>query len=603
MRYLLLTGACLLAFVANADDWPEWMGPFAQNRSAETGLPVSFDRNDLTNVKWATKLGGVVFGCPSVSEGKIFVGTNALALRDDPRFRGSTGGVLVCLDEATGEVLWRLVTPERFDGFPKYTHMINQRWGICSSPTVDGERIYLVTNGDDLLCVDVHGMANGNDGPFMDEHRFMARAGSPSIEIGETDGDIVWRYDIPRELSVAPHDIASCTVLIDGDVLYLSTSNGLGKKNPAEALMPDAPAFIAVDKRTGRLLAVEDEGLSARIFHAQWSSPSKGCIDGRGLIFLGGGDGFCYAFEAISANSMVDAKDPLRLKTVWTYDCNPHHYQFDEEGDRIWFYQGDLRVYKSRKRSDLSTAGLNSGDGSFVGPSQVLATPVLYQGCLYVATGRDPMHGLGKGALHCIDASLTGDISESGRVWVYEDIGRTLSSVAIEDGLVYAADLGGRLHCLDAATGDLYWMHDTREESWGNPLVADGKVYFNTTRAFWVLAAGRQKQVLSRQRGGSEMGAIAANGVVYAFIRGRLYALAEGVAARQDLVTAERANTSDNYEALDDPSVLEMPDLSTITPDPPSRRLAICVAALLMPLATVLLVWRVRRSGGRPGNQ
>ena len=49
--------------------------------------------------------------------------------------------------------------------------------GICSSPTVDGDRVYLVTNRCEVLCLDVHGMANGNDGPLRDEGQYTAGPG------------------------------------------------------------------------------------------------------------------------------------------------------------------------------------------------------------------------------------------------------------------------------------------------------------------------------------------------------------------------------------------------------------------------------------------
>ena len=87
--------------------------------------------------------------------------------------------------------------------------------------------------------------------------------------------------------------------------------------------------------------------------------------------------------------------------------------------------------------------------------------------------------------------------------------------------------LAGRIYCVDAGMGVLYWKHDTGHEIWGNPLVADGKVYVNTKQSFWIFAAGRKKEVLFTSRGGSETAPIAANGTVYAFIRGQLYAIGE----------------------------------------------------------------------------
>jgi hypothetical protein len=103
----------LAATVTQAADWPAWMGPQGCNISVETGLPESFDTDAGTNVKWATKLGTVLYGCPTVSKGRIFVGTNYPAVDDDDRFKKPRGGVVACLDEASGKILWKLVVPDR----------------------------------------------------------------------------------------------------------------------------------------------------------------------------------------------------------------------------------------------------------------------------------------------------------------------------------------------------------------------------------------------------------------------------------------------------------------------------------------------------------
>src|SRR5205814_1887937 len=58
--------------------------------------------------------------------------------------------------------------------------------------------------------------------------------------------------------------------------------------------------------------------------------------------------------------------------------------------------------------------------------------------------------------------------------------GRTLSTCAIYDGLVYIAELDGFVHCLDAKTGQKYWEHDLKAEVWGSAYYADGKVFLGT---------------------------------------------------------------------------------------------------------------------------
>ena len=82
---------------------------------------------------------------------------------------------------------------------------------------------------------------------------------------------------------------------------------------------------------------------------------------------------------------------------------------------------------------------------------------MLYKNRIYVTIGQDPTHGRGHGALACIDATKKGDITQSGLVWLFGDIDRSISLVAISDGLGYAADSFGMVFCLDADTGKLYW--------------------------------------------------------------------------------------------------------------------------------------------------
>ena len=137
---------------------------------------------------------------------------------------------------------------------------------------------------------------------------------------------------------------------------------------------------------------------------------------------------------------------------------------------------------------------------------------------VYVAIGRDPAHGRGRGALHCIDPRGSGDITASGKVWTYQGLDRTLSTVSVADGLLYISDVGGRLHCLDAADGQAATGSTIRSaKSWGSTLVADGKVYMPTSKGLWVLAAGKELKILAHITLGGKVYAspIVANGTLY----------------------------------------------------------------------------------------
>jgi outer membrane protein assembly factor BamB len=491
-----------LAFAGN---WPQWGGTDGRNMvSEEKSLPDSFlpgerssaaagiDLATTRNVKWAVRLGSYAYGNPTVAGGRVFVGTDSTTLSQERRAKEGGGGMVKCLDEATGKLLWQLVTPKRTDLLPG-TYFNHQDLGACSSPTVDGDRVYVVTSADEVVCLDVRGQPK------------------PAGETGPADAKVIWRYDLINELKVSPHDSASCSILIHGDVMYVGTSNGVDKSHE-KIVSPDAPALVALDKRTGRLLATEDEKICSRLFHCQWSSPSLGKVGDKTLLFFGGADGVCYAFEALDR---IPDK-PMHLKKVWSYDCNPPAYKF-RDGKPIHYTDGD-------KRRRLSP---NHNDGLYVGPSEIIATPVFWNNRVYVAIGQDPMHGRGRGMLHCIDATKTGDITATGRIWSYDGIDRTIASATISDGLVYIPDIAGRVHCLDADTGKVQWVYDTGAECWGSILAADGKLYFGNKTEFFVMAAGKEAKVLSRVHLGAPTYTtpIVADGVLYVASQQYLWAV------------------------------------------------------------------------------
>ncbi|NUQ62055.1 MAG: PQQ-binding-like beta-propeller repeat protein [Pirellulales bacterium] len=518
-----LISLALVAPIARAADWPQWGGRDCRNMvSGETGLPDFFEPGqkspdgsgiDLTttaNVRWAARLGSAAYGNPTVADGRVFVGTDDLTVAEDPRFKRTRGGIVKCLDEATGRMLWQLVVPVR-TRLPEGLLFGHQHLGICSSPAVDADRVYVVTSAAEVVCLDAKGQADGNDGPFLEEGQYMAGPDEKAVDLKPSDGDILWRFDLIDELGIRPHDATSCSILIHGDLLYLSTSNGVDKPHE-KVLAPDAPAIVALDKRTGNLAALEAEHLSSRLYHCQWSSPSLGRVEDETLVFFGGGDGVCYAFEAISHATAR----PAPLKKAWSCDCNPPEYKY-RDGVLIPYYLGDKRKAHSP----------NQNDGKYVGPSQIIATPVLDRERVYVAIGQDPAHGRGKGLLHCIDATKTGDITHTGRVWTYDGLDRTIGTATVADGLVYIVDVAGRLHCVDADSGEPCWVYETNSEAWGSPLVADGKVFFGTQKSFYIMAAGREARLLSKIALGSPVysSPIVANGTLYVASQRYLWAV------------------------------------------------------------------------------
>ena len=78
---------------------------------------------------------------------------------------------------------------------------------------------------------------------------------------------------------------------------------------------------------------------------------------------------------------------------------------------------------------------------------------------------------------------------------------RTMSTVAVADGMVFAADLSGFVHCVDLATGKRNWVHDLLSGVWGSPLVVDGKVFIGNEDGTLTIfkASARRAQVLAKK--------------------------------------------------------------------------------------------------------
>ncbi len=160
--------------------------------------------------------------------------------------------------------------------------------------------------------------------------------------------------------------------------------------------------------------------------------------------------------------------------------------------------------------------------------NDAISTPVFYDNKVFVATGQDPEHGEGVGHMYGIDPGKPGDTTETGRLWHYDKIRRTISTAAIKDGLIYIPDFSGFLHCLDAKTGKPYWVHDMLAAIWGSPLVADGKVYLGDEDGdVVVVQEGKVLKVLAENTMGSSVYStpVPANGVLYILNRSELWAI------------------------------------------------------------------------------
>ena len=412
----------------------------------------------------------------SQSYGNIVVANGVVLIgtnNESPRDPKQPGdrGVLMAFSEKTGEFLWQQTHEKLASGRAN-------DWpyqGVASSPLVENGHVYYVSNRGVLWCLDVNGFRDGkNDGPVTDEKL-----------TGPQDADVIWSFDMMEEVGSYPHNMSNSSPVIWGDLVYVSTSNGQDESH-VHIPSPRAPTIIALNKNTGKLVW-EDNSVGDKILHGQWSTPSVGTIAGVDQVVSAQGDGWVRGYETLTG------------KKLWEFDTNPK--------DAVW--------PKTR--------------------NETIGTPVIYDNLVYIANGQDPEHGEGVGHLYAIDASKRGDITQTGRVWHYDKIRRSISTASIADGLIYIPDFSGFLHCLDAKTGQVYWTHDIFAAVWASTLVVDGHVYLGDEDGdVVVMQAGKEKKVLAEMNMGSAVYAtpVPANGALFINNRNQLFKLVANSGAK-----------------------------------------------------------------------
>ena len=556
--------------VYQAGSWSQWGGTsYRNNVPVGVDIPISwdvgsFDRRSgewnsegAENIKWVARVGSQTYGNPVVAGGRVFVGTNNSA-GYLPRYPARVDlGCMICFSEKDGSLLWQhsseKLSTGRVHDWPLQ--------GICCAPLVEGDRLWFVSSRGEVICADTEGYYDGeDDGPVKEERArlFDIRKGEdpetdafvPAVtalaggsvneklresfsaagmelpsdvkvstetegkawlleaQVGESmrqvqlkvigpklsvfkiitsddlkEADTVWKYNMMADLKVSQHNMCSCSVTAIGDILFVNTSNGLDESH-INLPSPDAPTFVAMNKNTGEVYW-SDKSPGANILHGQWSSPTVGILGGVPQAIFGGGDGWVYCFKADQGK---DGSPEL----LWKFDANP-------------------------KESKWILGGRGTRNN-------IIATPVIYKGMVYVAVGQDPEHGEGVGHLWCIDPTKRGDVSpelavkvgttdvvehrrlqaviaeegeaaidneNSAVIWHYsafdqdgdgeigfeEQMHRSCGTVAIKDDILFIADFSGLFHCLDAMTGKVHWTYDMLAAAWGSPLIVEGHVY------------------------------------------------------------------------------------------------------------------------------
>ena len=136
---------------------------------------------------------------------------------------------------------------------------------------VEDGKVYVVTNRCEVMCLDAAGFHDGqNNGPYTDE-----------VDNEELDADIIWSFDMIEELGVFPHNLATSSPVVYGDLLLLVTSNGVDEAH-LEVPSPRAPSFVALNKNTGEVVWEDSSpGIDSRARRTGTTPPRSRLPDGR----------------------------------------------------------------------------------------------------------------------------------------------------------------------------------------------------------------------------------------------------------------------------------------------------------------------------------
>jgi outer membrane protein assembly factor BamB len=170
-------------------EWPQWRGPLRNGLSSETGLLKQWPANGPT-VAWSITNLGEGYGSLAIKVDRLYVqGT-----------KGSESAVF-CLNRADGKTIWSVSLGPKVDE--------SRGNGPRGTPTLDGDRLYVLTENGDLAC------------------------------LRERDGSRLWGKNILKEYGGSnPKWLISESPLVDGNRLIVSPGgSGAG--------------IVALDKMTG----------------------------------------------------------------------------------------------------------------------------------------------------------------------------------------------------------------------------------------------------------------------------------------------------------------------------------------------------------------
>lgn len=312
MKKLLVAGAAALLTVAGiqAADWPQWKGPDRTGLSKETGLLKQWPANGPA-VVWLAGGLGQGYGSMAVAGDRVFVqGTR------------SGNSVVVALNRADGKEVWSKALGRVGDD--------DRGPGPRGTPTVDGDRVYVLSENGDLACLRTNGAEvwkrniladfSGrqlnwliSESPLVDGAYVIVSPGGPGagmVKLDKMTGKTVWTT---KELSDPAGYSSAIAADIGGVRTYLTFTAGAGVGVRAS----DGKLMFRYDRAANRVA-----NITTPIFHDNKVFFTSAYDTGAGLVALSAANGTVSANEVYFTREMKNHHGGVVLVDGYLYGYN-----------------------------------------------------------------------------------------------------------------------------------------------------------------------------------------------------------------------------------------------------------------------------------------
>lgn len=509
---------------ADKHDWPQWQGPDRTAHSKESGLLKEWPK-DGPPLAWKVKGLGGGDSTPSVAAGRIHGMSH----------RGSDE-VVWALSEKDGKEIWAVrIAPAHSTSWPQ------SKEGPSCTPTVDGDRLYVMGLAGNVACLQVADgkliwqrnlrtdfggrspMWSYRESPLVDGDKLICTPGGEEttmVALNKLNGETIWKSHVPDRVAGGQTQSrrpgANRPNVMQTDPVLSALDRDQNKEVSTDELAAAPTALKKLDKNQDGKLS-EDE-----------VSPQRGERDGEGSQpRRRRGPGI---MRMMKANAALDADQSGAIEEVEIKNAAPALKKLDGNSDgKLTEDEAGMNYMGPQNTGDayssaipiefggqrqyvqllaMTVAGFAAADGKLLWrydkPANSMriniSTPIYHDGHVFAASA----YGAG-GGLARLSKSANGEITAE-EVWFSKSMENHHGGVILHDGALFGANGGnggGYLACLDFKTGEVLWNEgepSKRRATKGSVAFADGRIYYRTEEGPIVLIEPSRKEYIERGR-------------------------------------------------------------------------------------------------------